>query len=68
MYRPLGGLYLFGGMAMRLRPWFEPERFMQEAASRAEMQELVRETPIFLVTDEQLALKGAAVAVKEMFY
>ena len=35
---------------------------------RASMQELVKSTPIFLVTDEQLALKGAAVAVKEMFY
>ena len=68
MYRPLGGLFLFGGMAMRLRPWLEPERFMQEAVSRPAMQDLVRETPIFLVTDEQLALKGAAVAVKEMFY
>ena len=68
MYRPLGGLYLFGGMAMRLRPWLEPERFMEQAASRAEMQDLVRETPIFLVTDEQLALKGTVVAVNELFY
>ena len=68
MYRPLGGLYLFGGMAMRLKPWFEPERFMEEAASRAAMQDLVRETPIFIVTDEQLALKGAVAAIREMFY
>lgn len=68
MYRPLGGLYLFGGMAMRLKPWFEPERFMQEATSRTAMQDLVLETPIFLVTDEQLALKGAVAAVREMFY
>jgi glucokinase len=67
MYRPVGGLYLFGGMAMRLRPWFEPERFMELAAERAAMQHLVRETPMFLVTDEQLALKGAARAVKEKF-
>jgi hypothetical protein len=32
------------------------------------MQDLVLETPIFLVTDEQLALKGAVAAVREMFY
>jgi glucokinase len=68
MYRPLGGLYLFGGMAMRLKSWFEPERFMQEASSRTAMQDLVRETPIFLVTDEQLALKGTVAAVNELFY
>jgi glucokinase len=68
MYRPTGGLYLFGGMAMRLRPWFEQERFIEQVTDRASMQELVKSTPIFLVTDEQLALKGAAVAVKEMFY
>lgn len=68
MYRPTGGLYLFGGMAMRLLSWFEQERFVEQVTDRAAMQELVRETPIFLVTDEQLALKGAAVAVKEMFY
>jgi glucokinase len=68
MYRPLGGLYLFGGMAMRLKEWFEPERFMEEATRRAAMQDLVRETPVFLVTDEQLALKGTVVAVNELFY
>lgn len=68
MYRPLGGLYLFGGMAMRLRPWFEKDRFLELAADRAAMQHLVRETPLFLVTDEQLALKGALVAARKKYY
>jgi glucokinase len=58
-FRPTGGLYIAGGVALRLRRHMESARFMAACLAKGRMRGVVEETPIFLVTSERLGLLGA---------
>jgi glucokinase len=59
LYQPRGGLYIAGGMAIHLQAWFKGERFLQIAADKGRMAELVRQTPVYLITNPRLGVQGA---------
>ncbi len=64
LYRPSGGLYIAGGMAAKMASWMQSDNFIAACYNKGRMSELVRQTPIYLVTNERLGLQGAiAIAV-----
>lgn len=59
MYRPQGGLYVAGGVAVHLQARLRTPRFMAAAADKGRMRSVVEHTPVFLVTSTRLGLQGA---------
>ncbi|MHB1678185.1 MAG: glucokinase [Sulfuriferula sp.] len=59
LYRPQGGLYIAGGMAIHLQSWLSNERFLRLATDKGRMADLVRNTPLYLITDPRLGVLGA---------
>lgn len=55
----LGGLFLGGGLALRLLPFLTPERFMPVFA-RGVFQDLLSQIPIQVILNPHTALLGAA--------
>lgn len=58
-FNPTGGIYLCGGLAIRLAEWFEPTAFGIEFTAKGRMAETVRRIPVFLVTRQNTGLAGA---------
>ena len=59
LFRPQGGLYIAGGMAIHLQSWLAAERFVRLAADKGRMADLVRNTPVYLITEPRLGVLGA---------
>jgi glucokinase len=59
LFRPRGGLYVAGGVALHLRTRMQSERFMTAATDKGRMRSVVERTPIFLVNNSRLGLQGA---------
>ena len=59
LYRPQGGLYIAGGMAIHLQAWLATEKFVCQAADKGRMAELVRGIPVYLITEPRLGVLGA---------
>jgi len=55
----LGGVYLGGGIAPRLQPLLQPERFMRIFA-RGSSAALLASIPVYLILNQQTALLGAS--------
>lgn len=54
-----GGVYLAGGIAAKLLPHLDPAPFLAAFLAKREHAPLAREMPVYLLTDEELGLKGA---------
>jgi glucokinase len=59
LFRPSGGLYIAGGVAVHLRQRLQQPRFMAACCDKGRMRGVVEETPIFLVTNKRLGVQGA---------
>ncbi len=55
----LGGIYLAGGLTPRLSPFLQPERFMQFFI-RGDFADILSRIPVYVVLNDQTALRGAA--------
>lgn len=62
LYRPRGGLYVAGGIAVHLQARLQAPRFMAAAAEKGRMRGVVEGMPIFLVKSARLGLQGAIMA------
>ena len=56
----IGGIYVAGGIALKILPWLRSGPFVQAFAAKGRFAEFLREIPIHVVKDEYAALKGAA--------
>jgi glucokinase len=56
----LGGIYIAGGIAAKNLPLFELDAFMQEFVLCGKQQELLKNVPIYVITDYNVSLYGAA--------
>lgn len=65
LYRPSGGLYIAGGIAAKIASIMQSERFIQACYDKGAMSDLVKQTPIYLVTNERLGLQGAMAIAQE---
>ena len=57
---PRGGIYLVGGVARALMPYFEPARFAECFAAKGRFTGFMAQFPIHVVQDDYAALIGAA--------
>ena len=58
-YLPGNGLYIAGGVAPRIKPLMQTERFIETFRNKPPMQALLETVPLYLVTDTRLGLTGA---------
>jgi glucokinase len=56
----LGGLYIAGGIAAKNLPLFKQEAFMKEFINCGKQKALLAHVPIFVITDYNVSLYGAA--------
>jgi glucokinase len=66
LYRPVGGLYIAGGVSGHLRERMQSARFMAAAIAKGRMRDVVERTPIFLITSSRLGVAGALAAGQAM--
>jgi len=59
-----GGIYLAGGVAAKLKAWMQKPIFIQAFLEKGRMKKVVKNMPIYLITDDALGLKGAMQAAK----
>jgi glucokinase len=55
------GIYIAGGIAAKIESWMQQSAFLKSLHAKGRMSGLVKAMPVFLVKDETLGLKGAAV-------
>ena len=60
MFKPDAGIYITGGIGLKNRRWMESDCFMEAFRGKGRMSELANTIPIYLVTNEQVGLLGAA--------
>lgn len=68
LYQPRGGLYLGGGISARIQPWLQSQRFLDACFDKGRMADMVRHTPIYLITNTRLGLQGALAAAMDTTY
>ncbi|MDP3888985.1 MAG: glucokinase [bacterium] len=56
----MGGVFIAGGIAAKNLPLFELDAFMEEFTNCGKQQELLHEIPIYVITDYNISLYGAA--------
>ncbi len=66
LFRPSGGIYLAGGIAPKIITWLQTDTFMHACQNKGRMCEIVKETAILLINNEQLGLQGAIQRVLTM--
>lgn len=57
-----GGIYVAGGIAVKILPKMKDGRFVAAAQDKEKMQDFLAKVPIHVVLDEECPLKGAAYA------
>jgi glucokinase len=55
-----GGVYLYGSLLNAMRPFIKSELFQTEFERKGRMRKLLTTIPVYLVTDEDVVLQGAA--------
>lgn len=63
-----GGIYIAGGIALRIRQWMQQPEFMCAMQTKGRMETLLRQMPVYLVLEEQLGLRGAALLAQQLVY
>lgn len=56
----LGGVYVGGGIAQHLMPWLKQQAFTEAFSFKGRFSDLVAAIPVHVITDPEVALKGAA--------
>lgn len=65
-HRPIDGIFLVGGVSIKTRQWLQSDEFLQAFFDKGRMRRLAEETPVFLVPNEDIGLRGV-VQYAEMF-
>lgn len=55
------GIYIAGGIAAKIEHWMKQPPFLSALHAKGRMSNLVQSMPVYLVKDETLGLRGAAV-------
>ena len=59
LYKPAGGIYIAGGIAVKILPWMQSQIFLSAYLHKGRILTLVQDTPLYLITNERLGLQGA---------
>lgn len=63
LFRPRGGIHLVGGMVERTKQWVKTDKFHSHYTRKGRMADLISEHAVMLYSEDQLALKGAHLAM-----
>ena len=61
-----GGIYIAGGIAYKNKDIFQMREFLDEIYNSIYREELLRDTPIYLIINQDISLLGASLAVLYM--
>jgi len=64
LYQPLGGIYIAGGVSSHLVDYLLQDDFLIHCFNKGKMTHLVKNTPIYLITNTRLGLQGAALVAQ----
>lgn len=59
LFNPTGGIYICGGMAARLKDWFDHENFYEPFQYKGRMRHMAERIPVYLVTEQDAGLDGS---------
>jgi glucokinase len=59
-YKALGGIYLGGGIAPKIVPWLEKEIFLESFFDKGRFREMLEQTRVEIILEQETALLGAA--------
>lgn len=62
---PMGGLYLIGGTARAIAPHLAQSSFLTRFSARGPYAEILRAIPVFLIEDDNAALRGCARCLRQ---
>lgn len=62
----VGGIYIGGGIAPKILPFFKPEAFMKAFTAKGRFASLLAEVPVRVILNDNTALLGAVEYAKEM--
>jgi glucokinase len=63
---PHGGIYVSGGIALKILPQILKSKFMERYYAKGRLSYLLEIFPLYLITNEYLALQGAALYAKSL--
>ena len=57
---PMGGVYLIGGLARAIAPHLDRIGFLENFTARGPYQNILQDIPVYLIDDDNTALRGCA--------
>lgn len=63
---PYGGLYIAGGIAPKILPLIQQDRFMLNFTQKGRMRQLLEDIPVYVVLNQQVGLIGAAICAARL--
>jgi glucokinase len=57
---PVAGIFIGGGVAPKIKRWLMDGKFIDSYSAKGRFSDLLKSFPIYLIEDDDLALKGAA--------
>lgn len=63
---PYGGLYVAGGIAPKILPLIQEERFLLNFSQKGRMRRLLEDIPVHIILNSQVGLIGAAVCAARL--
>ena len=63
---PYGGLYVAGGIAPKILPLIQQDRFLLNFTQKGRMRPLLEDIPVHIILNQQVGLIGAAIAAARL--
>lgn len=63
---PYGGLYVAGGIAPKILPLIQEERFLLNFSQKGRMRPLLEDIPVYIVLNQEVGLIGAAICAARL--
>ncbi|NMG20260.1 glucokinase [Brasilonema bromeliae] len=63
---PYGGLYIAGGIAPKILPLIQEDRFMLNFTQKGRMRHLLEDIPVYVVLNQEVGLIGAAICAARL--
>lgn len=63
---PYGGLYVAGGIAPKILPLIQEDRFLLNFTQKGRMRQLLEDIPVHIILNQEVGLIGAAIAAARL--
>ncbi|NMG08727.1 glucokinase [Brasilonema sp. UFV-L1] len=63
---PYGGLYIAGGIAPKILPLIQQDRFMLNFTQKGRMRPLLEDIPVYVILNQEVGLIGAAICATRL--